>query len=101
MGSGERCYNRTVPDLTAPGSPAAPVPGREPDLLLRDFLQASTDPTNRHRAARQFLTPAMSETWDDAASATIVDKVDVLVAERDGDSATYVVRASTVGFAIL
>ena len=32
---------------------AAPVPGREPDLLLRDFLQASTDPTNRHRAARQ------------------------------------------------
>ncbi|WP_241385940.1 MtrAB system accessory lipoprotein LpqB [Rhodococcus sp. CH91] len=76
---------------------AAPVPGREPDLLLRDFLQASTDPTNRHRAARQFLTPAMSETWDDAASATIVDKVDVLVAERDGDSATYVVRASTVG----
>ncbi|OWY82128.1 MULTISPECIES: MtrAB system accessory lipoprotein LpqB [Rhodococcus] len=77
---------------------AAPVPGREPDLLLRDFLQASTDPTNRHRAARQFLTPAMSESWDDAASATIVDKVDVLVEERDGDSATYVVRASTVGY---
>ncbi|UYP17825.1 MtrAB system accessory lipoprotein LpqB [Rhodococcus sp. Z13] len=76
---------------------AAPVPGREPDLLLRDFLQASTDPTNRHRAARQFLTGSMSQRWDDAASTTIVDKVDVLVEQRDGDSATYVVRANTVG----
>lgn len=76
---------------------AEPVPGREPDLLLRDFLQASTDPTNRHLAARQFLTSGMSQRWDDAASATIVDKVDVLVEERDGDSATYVVRANMVG----
>lgn len=76
---------------------AVPVPGREPDLLLRDFLQASTEPTNRHVAARQFLTPGMSSRWDDAASATIVDKVDVLAEQRDSDRATYVVRANTVG----
>lgn len=100
----------TVPDSSSPQAigtldrapttteVAEPVPGREPDLLLRDFLQASTDPANRHLAARQFLTPGMSERWDDAASATIVDKVDVLVEERDGDSATYVVRANTVGY---
>ncbi|MEE2032854.1 MtrAB system accessory lipoprotein LpqB [Rhodococcus chondri] len=77
---------------------AAPVPGREPDLLLRDFLQASTDATNRHVAARQFLTETMSERWDDAASATIVDKVDVLAEDRTADRATYVVRANRVGY---
>lgn len=77
---------------------AAPVPGREPDLLLRDFLQASTDATGRHVAARQFLTSGMSERWDDAASATIVDKVDVLAEDRTSDRATYVVRANRVGY---
>lgn len=77
---------------------AAPVPGREPDLLLRDFLQASTEATNRHVAARQFLTAEMSARWDDAASATIVDKVDVLAESRNSDRATYVVRANIVGY---
>ncbi len=75
----------------------APEPGREPDLLLRDFLQANTDPTNRHVAARQFLTSGMSAGWDDAASATIVDKVDVLAEDRDDNTAKYVVRANIVG----
>ncbi len=74
-----------------------PAPGREPDLLLRDFVKASTDPTNRHLAARQFLTAQLSAKWDDAASATIVDKVDVLPESRTNDRATYVLRANRVG----
>lgn len=74
-----------------------PAPGREPDLLLRDFLRASTDPANRHLAARQFLTADMSAGWDDAASATIVDKVDVLPESRSAERATYVIRANRVG----
>ena len=75
----------------------APTPGREPDLLVRDFLKASTDPADRHRAARQFLTPAASQRWDDAASATIVDKVDVLPESRTADRAIFLIRANRTG----
>jgi hypothetical protein len=82
----------------SPGSSvAAPAPGREPDLLLRDFFKASTDPTDRHLSARQFLTAGVSGSWDDAASATIVDKVDVLPETRSADKATYTIRANKVG----
>ncbi|MDT2007758.1 MtrAB system accessory protein LpqB [Rhodococcus opacus] len=82
----------------SPGSSvAAPAPGREPDLLLRDFFKASTDPSDRHLAARQFLTAGVSGSWDDAASATIVDKVDVLPETRSTDKATYTIRANKVG----
>lgn len=88
----------TIDPTPATTEVAAPVPGREPDLLLRDFLQASTEPTNRHVAARQFVTAEMSANWDDAASATIVDKVDVLAESRNSDRATYVVRANIVGY---
>ncbi|MFC4602501.1 MtrAB system accessory lipoprotein LpqB [Rhodococcus kronopolitis] len=74
-----------------------PEPGREPDSMLRDFFAASTDPTDAHLAARQFLTPAAAERWDDAASTTVVDKVDVLQESRTGDEASYAVRANRVG----
>lgn len=75
----------------------APTPGREPDLLLRDFFGASTDPTDRHAAARQFMTPGAAATWDDSASTSIVDKVDVLPESRSGDRASYTIRANRVG----
>ncbi|SDD89212.1 MtrAB system accessory lipoprotein LpqB [Rhodococcus tukisamuensis] len=74
-----------------------PTPGREPDLLLRDFFSASTDPADKHLAARQFLTPAASDRWDDTASTTVVDKVDVLPESRADDQATYTIRANRVG----
>ncbi|HEY5856554.1 MAG TPA: MtrAB system accessory lipoprotein LpqB [Aldersonia sp.] len=87
----------TIDRAPANDNLAAPAPGREPDLLLRDFLKASTDPTDRHRAARQFLTPAASQGWDDGANATIVEKVDVLPESRTQDHATYLIRANRVG----
>ncbi|MCQ4121444.1 MtrAB system accessory lipoprotein LpqB [Rhodococcus tibetensis] len=87
----------TINRDTPGSSVAAPAPGREPDLLLRDFFKASTDPSSRHLAARQFLTPGVSGRWDDAASATIVDKVDVLPETRTTDRATYTIRANKVG----
>lgn len=74
-----------------------PTPGREPDLLLRDFFAASTDPADRHAAARQFLTADADATWDDSASTSIVDKVDVLPESRSGDTASYTIRANRVG----
>lgn len=73
--------------------PTPPIAGRDPDLLLRDFLQATADPTNRHLAARQYMTPAASAQWDDSTSTTIVDKPDTLLESRDGDRATYRIRA--------
>ncbi|MEV0946044.1 MtrAB system accessory lipoprotein LpqB [Rhodococcus sp. NPDC049939] len=81
-----------------PGSSVAvPTPGREPDLLLRDFFKASTDPSGEHLAARQFLTPTASGRWDDGASVTIVDKIDVLPESRSANKATYTIRANKVG----
>ncbi|MFI6428886.1 MtrAB system accessory lipoprotein LpqB [Rhodococcus oryzae] len=87
----------TIAPSPVTGEVPVPLPGREPNLLLRDFFAASTDPLNRHAAARQFLTPAAAERWDDAASTTIVDKVDVLEEQRNGDTATFTIRANKVG----
>ncbi|KIA63131.1 hypothetical protein FG87_21095 [Nocardia vulneris] len=77
--------------------PPQPQQGRDPDLLLRDFLSATADPTNRHLAARQFMTPSAAAQWDDAAGITIVEKPDTLRESRSGDKATYRVRARKVG----
>lgn len=85
--------SRDSPEISVP----EPTPGREPDLLLRDFVKASTSPVNRHVAARQFLTPEMSARWDDAASAIVVDKVDVFVESRSANRAVYTIRANKVG----
>lgn len=87
----------TVDRTPAATSVAAPAPGREPDLLLRDFFEASTDPANRHVAARQYLTKDMSSRWDDASSATIVDKIDLILESRSADRAVYTIRANRVG----
>ncbi|MFX0575566.1 MtrAB system accessory lipoprotein LpqB [Nocardia nepalensis] len=77
--------------------PPPPIGGRDPDLLLRDFLQATADPANRHLAARQYMTPTASAQWDDAAGTLIVDRADTLRESRSGDKATYVIRAHKVG----
>lgn len=77
--------------------PPPPIGGRDPDLLLRDFLQATADPTNRHLAARQYMTPSASSQWDDTAGTLIVDRADTLRESRSGDKATYVIRAHKVG----
>ncbi|MFI5777777.1 MtrAB system accessory lipoprotein LpqB [Nocardia sp. NPDC051570] len=101
------CAN--LPDNSAPqalgtidreptsSAPPQPIQGRDPDLLLRDFLQATADPTNRHQAARQYLSPTAAATWDDTAGTTIVESPDTLRESRSGDTATYKIRANKVG----
>ncbi|WP_314037757.1 LpqB family beta-propeller domain-containing protein [Dietzia sp. CH92] len=81
-------------ELTVP----TPVPDQEPDLLVRDFLKAAAIADQRHAAARQFLTPAAAETWDDLAETIIVLRAD-LSAEggRSADRAEYTLRAEKVG----
>nr|WP_245548118.1 MtrAB system accessory lipoprotein LpqB [Nocardia pneumoniae] len=80
-----------------PEGPPPPAANRDPDLLLRDFLQATADPANRHLAARQYMTPAASTQWDDAAGTVIVEKPDTLRESRSGDKASYLIRARKVG----
>ncbi|MGB3773054.1 MAG: MtrAB system accessory lipoprotein LpqB [Rhodococcus sp. (in: high G+C Gram-positive bacteria)] len=77
--------------------PPVPAPGRDPNLLVRDFVKASTDPADDHAAARQFLTSDAASEWDDGANAIVVDKVDVLEDSRSSDAAQYTVRANRVG----
>lgn len=62
----------TVQRPLPPGMPA-PTPGMEPETVLREFLKATADPSNRHRAARQFLTESSSRTWDDAGDAVLIE----------------------------
>ncbi|MEV6555371.1 MtrAB system accessory lipoprotein LpqB [Nocardia sp. NPDC051756] len=76
--------------------PPPPTQGRDPDLLLRDFLLATADPANRHLAARQYMTPSAAAQWDDSAGTTIVEKPDTLRESRTGDKATYRIRARKI-----
>lgn len=98
-----------LPDSSAPqalgtldrqptsSDPLPPIVGREPEALLQDFVQATADPTNRHQAARQYLTPSAAVNWDDAAGTTIVEKPDTLRESRTDDTASYVIRTRKIG----
>ena len=83
-------------DRPAPPSLPTPTPGMDPDVLLREFLKATADPANRHLAARQFLTESASQEWDDAGSATLVDRV-VFVETRGPDRVSVTMRADILG----
>jgi hypothetical protein len=81
---------------TAPSNLPKPTPGMDPDLLLREFLKATADPANRHLAARQFLTQAGSDAWDDAGSALLIDHV-VFVETRSAERVSVTMRADMLG----
>lgn len=74
-----------------------PTSGKEPDLLLRDFVKASSEPGGRHSAARKYLTRSSVTNWDDSVSISIVDKMDVFFDSRTDSSATLLIRAAKVG----
>ena len=83
-------------DRPAPPSLPKPTPGMDPDVLLREFLKATADPSNRHLAARQFLTESASKRWDDAGSALLIDRV-VFVETRGSDRVSVNMRADILG----
>ncbi len=80
----------------APSNLPKPIPGMDPDELLREFLKATADPANRHLAARQFLTQSASDGWDDAGSALLVDHV-VFVETRTAERVSVTMRADILG----
>lgn len=73
-----------------------PVPGQEPESVVRNFLLAGIDPFDSHAAARAFLTPDAAADWNDAGT-MIVDKVDVVEDSRTTTEMSYTVRANRVG----
>lgn len=74
-----------------------PTPGREPDLLVRDFIRSGGVPFPRHAEARQYLTPEMNERWEDVG-VTVVQGVDVVSTGRSSeDAASFTVKATKVG----
>ncbi|MEZ0342649.1 MtrAB system accessory lipoprotein LpqB [Mycobacterium sp. pV006] len=80
----------------APPSLPKPTPGMDPDVLLREFLKATADPSNRHLAARQFLTESASSGWDDAGSALLIDNV-VFVENRTPQRVSVTMKADILG----
>ena len=83
-------------DRPAPPSLPKPTPNMDPDVLLREFIKATADPSNRHLAARQFLTESASNAWDDAGSALLIDRV-VFVETRGPDKVSVSMRADILG----
>lgn len=83
-------------DRPAPPSLPKPTPDMDPDVLLREFLKATADPANRHLAARQFLTESASQSWDDAGSALLVDRV-VFVETRRPERVSVSMSADILG----
>lgn len=53
-------------DNKASNTPAAPEPRQniDPFMLVRDFIDATSNPDNNYAAARAFMTPEASKTWD-------------------------------------
>lgn len=102
----------TVPNASAPvvvatvGADApgvvvkAPLSGREPDLLVCDFITASAAPADRHAAAREYLTKDASAVWQDASSTRILDNIACLPDDADGaapGSSRILLRGDSVG----
>ncbi|MGZ4575569.1 MAG: MtrAB system accessory lipoprotein LpqB [Mycobacteriaceae bacterium] len=81
----------------SPQAEQAPIVGREPDLLVRDFISASSSQRSQHRAARQYLTADGSKNWDDGASTTVLTNLDTLYDSRSADKVTILLRADRVG----
>ncbi|WIM68269.1 MtrAB system accessory lipoprotein LpqB [Corynebacterium breve] len=79
-----RLPTNTEPQALRPFDPqstaaevVAPIPGREADLLLRDFYAAGAVPAGDYEAARSYLTPAARDVWNPSESVLIVDRIDL------------------------
>ncbi len=95
----------TEPQALRPFEPAVeeeadlgPQPGREPDLLLRDFYTASADPAQEFQAARSYLAPEAAGEWDPSESTLVVDRVDLSTQPGStGERRSFNVRGAVIG----
>jgi hypothetical protein len=73
--------------------PSGPTPGAEPQELLRDFLLAMRGPQGDYAVARQFLTPAIAETWDPDVAATIRQGPESIIAGSGENTLRYTITS--------
>ena len=79
-------------------SDLGPRPGREPDLLLRDFYTANAHPTQDYQAARAYLDPDTAREWDPNESVLVVNRIDLVTAAGStNEKRTFNVRGAVVG----
>jgi lipoprotein LpqB-like beta-propeller protein/sporulation and spore germination protein len=81
--------------------PPGPVAGSNPLDLVRDFVFASGSSTERHGAARRFLS-AEAAGWDDSAGLTVLDgQFDTVpapgAAGPNSDTTTIRIRGTAIG----
>ncbi|MCW0213412.1 MAG: LpqB family beta-propeller domain-containing protein [Pseudonocardia sp.] len=93
---------RKVTEGDAPELPAGPAAGSNPLDLVRGYVYASGSTSDRHGAARRFLTPAAAGAWNDGVSLTILDEQFDTVyppvpSTKDPNVATVRIRGSQVG----
>jgi hypothetical protein len=73
----------------------SPRPGESATSVVLDFLAAASSPEQRHRIARQFLTPQAATSWNDDAGAIVVSRQPYLDEGTDGTDVT--IRVDQVG----
>ncbi|EPR77612.1 Lipoprotein LpqB [Leifsonia rubra CMS 76R] len=75
-----------------------PVAGSTQEQILTDFMNAVRAPSREYSVAKEFLTRAMGESWEPAASATIRerDKLPTISPTLDDDTVTYSFSAQAV-----
>lgn len=92
-GSSDVTVLRRVGEPAEPSAPAGPARGAGPLEIVRGWILASGATAERHRAAREFLSPPAAGSWDDGASPTVVsDRVDTVFAQGNGQSGSASVR---------
>jgi hypothetical protein len=86
-------------DEVAP--PPAPVAGANVLDIVRGFVTASSSSSDRHGAARRFLTSEAAQDWNDSEALTVlegqIDTVPVAVAGQPPGTATVRIRGTGVG----
>ncbi|MDO4928908.1 MAG: LpqB family beta-propeller domain-containing protein [Corynebacterium sp.] len=87
---------RTLDDGTSEGelSPAADL---EPDLVAREFYEATAVPTQRYAYARSYLTEDAASKWNPPNELLILDNVDVNFREATDVQRIYSVQGIIVG----
>lgn len=86
-------FARTGPTNAIP----TPQADMDPESLVRAFLKATADPDSGHRAARNFLTNASSEQWDDRGDMVVVDEINVFVDQRSEQAVRLRLIGDNVG----
>jgi len=83
---------RKITEGDGPALPPGPMDNANPLDLVRGFVNASGSNENHHSAARRFLANA-AQSWDDAASLTVLtDEFDTVYARTPGEGNRAVVR---------